>query len=137
MHDHSTPNRRITRTGYVLRYRPDHPHAQSKGHVFEHRLVMEGILGRLLDPEEVVHHLDGNGLNNDPANLELTTQSAHMRDHHEGRMAAATRTRWALANARAGTHPACIECGGTSARILAAGRCARCLGRQSRVSARR
>jgi hypothetical protein len=38
---------------------------------FEHRLVMAEILGRPLAPDEVVHHKDGNRLNNDPTNLEL------------------------------------------------------------------
>jgi hypothetical protein len=38
---------------------------------FEHRIVMAEILGRPLSTDEVVHHVDGNRLNNDPSNLEL------------------------------------------------------------------
>lgn len=38
---------------------------------FEHRLVMEKVLGRKLRKGENVHHRDGDRLNNDPDNLEL------------------------------------------------------------------
>jgi hypothetical protein len=48
---------------------------------FEHRLVMEEFLGRPLNNDEVVHHIDGNGLNNDPSNLEVLTQSKHQNLH--------------------------------------------------------
>lgn len=36
-----------------------------------HRVIMQLLLGRRLGPKEVVHHIDGNKLNNDPDNLEL------------------------------------------------------------------
>lgn len=39
--------------------------------VREHRFIMEQKLGRKLSSEEVVHHLDGNSLNNNPDNLLL------------------------------------------------------------------
>lgn len=46
--------------------------------VFEHRHVMEQHIGRPLDPTEVVHHKDGDRLNNSIENLELLpSQSAH------------------------------------------------------------
>lgn len=62
--------------GYVLIYRPDHPFVGARGYIQEHRLVMEGLVGRYLRPEEVVHHEDDNGLNNDPSNLRLFANQA-------------------------------------------------------------
>jgi len=54
----------------------------------EHRVVMEQTIGRPLRPGEIVHHRDGNKRNNDPANLELMTQSEHMTRHAEDLRAA-------------------------------------------------
>lgn len=83
-----------TRTahGYVKVVCPDHPtcvevnrrrEAAAKGayypkqkYVWEHRLVMEKLLGRFLTAEEVVHHMDGNPSNNAPENLRLFGSNA-------------------------------------------------------------
>lgn len=52
--------------------------------VYEHRLVMECHLGRSLALFEVVHHKDGNKLNNTLSNLEiLSSQSDHMQEHRQ------------------------------------------------------
>lgn len=52
-------------------------------YVYEHRYLMEQKLGRLLTDDEVVHHIDGNKLNNDPENLELKTREQHNTIHRK------------------------------------------------------
>ena len=49
--------------------------------IAEHRRVMEQKLGRKLTSNEVVHHADGNPLNNDPANLVILSRAEHQRLH--------------------------------------------------------
>lgn len=53
-----------------------------RGLQLEHRLIMEQVLGRPLEPDEHIHHIDGNVTNNDPANLQIVTNSEHGRLHH-------------------------------------------------------
>jgi hypothetical protein len=66
---------------YWLIHSPSHPNASTVGYVLEHRLVMEVVLGRLLDRDEVVHHVNEDPLDNRPENLRVTTQPNHARDH--------------------------------------------------------
>jgi hypothetical protein len=48
---------------------------------YEHVLVMEETLGRRLDSGEVVHHVNGDKLDNRIENLCLTTIAQHMALH--------------------------------------------------------
>lgn len=48
---------------------------------FQHRIVAEGMIGRKLLPDEVVHHIDGDRSNNSPDNLMVMTRSEHGRLH--------------------------------------------------------
>lgn len=52
------------------------------GYVTEHRIVMELYLDRRLKKGEVVHHIDGNKLNNNISNLLLTDKKIHKQVHH-------------------------------------------------------
>lgn len=48
----------------------------------EHRVLAAEMIGRALLRGEIVHHIDGNRLNNDPDNLAvLRNQSEHVRAH--------------------------------------------------------
>ena len=47
----------------------------------EHRIIMERIIGRRLSYNEVVHHIDGDKDNNDPANLMVVTRREHALIH--------------------------------------------------------
>ena len=50
--------------------------------VFPHRLLAEKMIGRKLTSEDIVHHLDGDSLNNRRSNLIVTTRAEHMGKYH-------------------------------------------------------
>ena len=71
--------------GYILIYKSNHPYPNhsDKKYVFEHRLIMEKKLRRYLKPEEKIHHIDGNGTNNQIKNLMLCANaSEHAKFHY-------------------------------------------------------
>lgn len=49
------------------------------------KLLMENYLGRKLLPEEQVHHIDENPLNNDLSNLMVVLRGEHQRQHSTGK----------------------------------------------------
>ena len=64
-----TRRRRINNDGYALVYCPSHPYAGFGGMVLEHRLVVEAHIGRVLEPTEVIHHINGKRTDNRIENL--------------------------------------------------------------------
>lgn len=54
-----------------------YPMADKHGRVRVHRLIMAENLGRVLEPWELVHHKDGNKLNNSLDNLEILKSLEH------------------------------------------------------------
>ena len=78
-------SKRINAGGYIQLFIPKHPMAMSAGYVLEHRKVMADKLGRLLEKDEIVHHINGIKDDNRIENLVLTTWIDH-KDFHEGRV---------------------------------------------------
>lgn len=70
--------------GYIRVLRQDHKY-NNRGYVYEHRLVLEEHLGRLLQPWESVHHINELKLDNRLTNLFLTTVGEHSTLHREGK----------------------------------------------------
>lgn len=59
----------------------EHPLAYKAGWVYYHRHVASLKLGRWLTKDDHVHHIDGNQLNNNPNNIEITSNSKHAKIH--------------------------------------------------------
>jgi hypothetical protein len=55
--------------GYIRAFAPDHPFADPKGYVLEHRLIAEKVLGRYLKPAEMIHHFNAQKDDNRNQNL--------------------------------------------------------------------
>lgn len=66
--------RYVNEDGYMMVYVPPTdrpPHLKHKVDHLEHRVVMARIIGRHLEPEETVHHRNGDRSDNRPENLQL------------------------------------------------------------------
>ena len=73
--DKTAKGTRVTSQGYAEFTRGEH-----KGRMV-HRVRAEILIGRPLAPDEVVHHIDGDKLNNSPENLLVMVNSDHNKMH--------------------------------------------------------
>jgi hypothetical protein len=62
-------------------YSPNHPRCMNGVYVYEYILIAEEMLGRYLAKGEIVHHKNGDQTDNRPDNLEVITQSDHIKLH--------------------------------------------------------
>ena len=71
----------INSRGYREIYRPEHENANRDGYVKEHVLKACNVLGRAMKPNEVVHHINGDKLDNRNENLLICDRKYHTELH--------------------------------------------------------
>ena len=72
----------ISKGDYIYAVVPEHPKATKiEKYVLFHRIIMENYLKRMLEDDEIVHHLNGNRCDNRLSNLELLRNVDHVRMH--------------------------------------------------------
>lgn len=73
-------------SGYIIVYVANHPYSFNKtgggGYMLEHRRVMEEHLGRILCPNEMVHHINGVRDDNRIENLRVFDNNSSHTKHH-------------------------------------------------------
>lgn len=73
--------------GYIALYYPDYPSSSKDGYVMEHIYIMEQSIGRKLNDDEVVHHINKIKNDNRIENLMVMTKHDHMSMHMKERHA--------------------------------------------------
>jgi hypothetical protein len=73
-------DRKISRDGYLLIKVPEHPKS-FKGFYYEHRLIVEKQINRVLDDWETIHHINEDKIDNRLVNLFLCSRIEHNKAH--------------------------------------------------------
>ena len=68
-------------TQYIMLKDRKHPDADKRGYVFEHRAVMAAFVGHPHHRDQIVHHVNGDTLDNRIENLELRLRYGHEKPH--------------------------------------------------------
>ena len=71
----------VSKGSYKYAVVKNHPKRTRNRYVLLHRIIMENYLKRVLENNEVVHHIDYNKLNNKLSNLELMLSIEHTKLH--------------------------------------------------------
>lgn len=86
MNGYGKPKKRCT-DGYMAVHAPKHPHATKEGYVMLHTVLMERAIGRYLNENEVVHHINHVRDDSRLENLRLMDKHEHMSMHMKERHA--------------------------------------------------
>lgn len=80
-------------SGYTRIYVTVHPSLNAPGYIYEHRNVVEEHLGRYLEKDEHVHHLNGIKSDNRLENLQVMSNSEHQKIHAKTHVPAMNKAR--------------------------------------------
>lgn len=75
-----TGGRKYKTSGHILIYLPNHP-GSKKGYYPEHRAIIENKIGRYLNQDEVIHHINCDPTDNSIDNLFLVAKNKHNKVH--------------------------------------------------------